>query len=69
MAAQAQQVLSIIRRPQVETQTGLSRSSIYSLMASGDFPKCVHIGPRAVGWIAAEIDAWLAARIAEREAA
>lgn len=60
----------ILRRPQVQKQTGLSRSSIYGKLdeseASFDptFPKPISIGPRAVGWIAAEVEAWVRLRVA-----
>lgn len=56
---------SIIRRKQVERKTGLSRSSIYSYMEAGTFPKPVNLGPRAVGWVEAEIDQWIDDRIKE----
>ena len=55
-----------IRRPAVEDQTGLSRSTIYMLMQNGQFPKPVRIGGRAVAWPEAEVEAWLNARLAER---
>ncbi|MFY9240842.1 MAG: AlpA family transcriptional regulator [Roseovarius sp.] len=58
-----------IRRPAVEDQTGLSRSTIYMLMQNGQFPKPVRIGGRAVAWPEAEVEAWLNARLAEREEA
>ena len=58
--------LRIIRRPEVERRTGKSRSSIYEKMAKGKFPKPVHLGPRAVGWVEQEIDQHIAAKIAER---
>ena len=56
----------IKRRPEVEAKTGLSRSTIYEKMKSGSFPKPVKLGPRAVGWLDAEIDAWLEERVAHR---
>ena len=37
----------------------LSRSTIYLKVAQGSFPKPINLGPRAVGWVASEIDAWL----------
>ena len=58
-----------IRRPAVEDQTGLSRSTIYLLMQNGQFPKPVRIGGRAVAWPEADVEAWLNARLAEREEA
>jgi hypothetical protein len=42
---------TLLRRPEVEARTGLSRSAIYALMQSGDFPKPVRISARAVARI------------------
>jgi prophage regulatory protein len=55
----------IIRRLEVETMTGLKRSSIYAKMAEGIFPKSINLGTRAVGWIESEVQDWLKNRIAE----
>lgn len=44
--------------------TGLSCSTIYDLMAKGQFPRPVRIGVRAVGWVESEIADWIASRIA-----
>ena len=46
--------------------TGLSRSTIYLRISRGTFPAPVSLGGRAVGWIEAEVNAWLTARIAQR---
>ena len=54
----------LIRRPDVEAMTGLSRSSIYAMIASGNFPKSVKIGDRAVAWPQSVIQEWITARIA-----
>ena len=59
----SQQKNRILRRPSVELLIGLSRSTIYSMMASGDFPKPVQLGKRAVGWREAEIRKWLESRL------
>jgi prophage regulatory protein len=53
----------IIRLPVVKARTGLSRSTIYLRASEGSFPKPISLGERAVGWIEAEIEAWLEARI------
>ena len=53
----------ILRRPEVESRTGLSRSTIYAMMAEGLFPKPVRLGKRAVGWTDSTIDEWLESRI------
>lgn len=52
----------ILRRPEVEKLTGISRSSIYALMAKGDFPCAVKITERAVGWHEAAIQQWIETR-------
>ena len=51
-----------LRRPDVETATGLSRSSLYAMMDAGEFPRPVRIGKRAVAWPQSVIEAWLAER-------
>lgn len=57
-----------LRRREVEKRTTLSRSQIYARMAKGTFPQAVPLGERAVGWVEAEIEAWMQARIAARAA-
>jgi prophage regulatory protein len=59
----ARQTEVVLRLPQVKQRVGLSRSTIYSLAAVGRFPLPIKLGARAAGWLATEIDAWLAARI------
>ena len=45
----------LLRRRQVESITGLSRSSIYRLMQNGEFPRPVRVGPAAVRWKTSDI--------------
>lgn len=52
----------VLRRPEVEARTGLSRSTLYSMMAEGEFPQSVRLGKRAVGWSEAAILGWLRSR-------
>ena len=42
--------------------TGLSRSSIYAMMAAGEFPRPIRIGARAVRWYENEVRAFIASR-------
>jgi len=49
----------MLRLPAVLVRTGLSRSTIYLRISEGRFPKPISLGGRAVGWIEAEINAWL----------
>ncbi len=64
--------VTLLTRKEVSSRTRLGRSSIYARLKPnpkrpGDydptFPKPVSIGIRAVGWVEAEIDAWLIAQI------
>jgi len=60
------QYLSLIRRKEVETRTGLSRSTIYARIAAGTFPPPIDLGGgRAVGWLESDIDGWIRQRISE----
>jgi predicted DNA-binding transcriptional regulator AlpA len=45
-----------------------SREQRWRLVKAGRFPKPIKIGKRSV-WVEAEIDKWIAERIAERDAA
>lgn len=40
----------LLRMPDVETTTGLKKSTIYLLMKRGEFPRCVQITTRCVAW-------------------
>lgn len=59
----------ILRRPQVEYLTGLSRSTLYAYIAQATFPKPIRLGARSVGWLQSEIEAWTAARVASSRSA
>lgn len=65
MAAQAQTAPTIMRRKQVEARTGLARSTIYAGIKRGTFPAPIKLGAKPVGWIEAEVNAWIEARIDE----
>ena len=54
---------TVLRLPAVKARTGLSRSTIYLRVSQGAFPAPVSLGGRAVGWIEAEVNAWLTAQI------
>ena len=52
----------IERLPAVMARTGLSRSTIYALIARHEFVRPVKLSARAVGFLAEEVDEWIAAR-------
>ena len=58
---------AILRLPAVKQKTGQSRSTIYDKIKQKKFPAPVKIGERAVGWVEAEVEGWLAARMEERD--
>lgn len=53
--------------PAVMAKTGLSKSTIYAAIEKGTFPGRARAGGRSI-WLEEEIDAWIAARFAERDA-
>lgn len=75
MAAQTKPAPTILRRKQVETRTGLARSTIYDWINPKspnyrpEFPKPINLGDKAVGWVDTEIDDWLNAQIQKSRAA
>ena len=38
---------------------GLSRSTIYRMIAAREFPPPIHLGPRAVAWVEADVTQWM----------
>ncbi len=53
----------ILRLRQVVARTGLSRSTIYERIHAGQFPAQIPLGARAVGWLEADIEAWIARQV------
>lgn len=56
------QTKRIIRRPAVLAKVGISKTSLYYLEKSGDFPKHFMLTPRCAAYDEQEVDAWIAAR-------
>ncbi|MFO1225958.1 helix-turn-helix transcriptional regulator [Roseateles sp.] len=52
----------LLRLPDVEAATGIRKSTLYALMKRGEFPRCVQVTPRCVGWRARDVEAWINAR-------
>lgn len=50
------------RRTELEALTGLSRSTIYALMADGKFPRPIRLGAKAVGWPESDVARWFSER-------
>jgi len=56
--------MHILRLPEVSQATGLSRSTIYRLVQTGNFPPSLKLTARTIGWHSKDIDTWIAARAA-----
>jgi len=62
--------MKILKLKFVLEKTGLCRSNMYKLVKSGDFPAPIKLGKgtTAVGWVESEIECWLNACVAARDA-
>jgi prophage regulatory protein len=63
--------MKILSYPELRTEKGIrfSRQWLAKLVADGKFPAPVKLGAATCGYVESEIDAWLKARAAERDAA
>jgi prophage regulatory protein len=52
----------IVREPEVQARTGLSRSTRWRLARQGKFPKSVRIAQRLIGIRESELIAWIQSR-------
>ena len=53
------QVTAFLRLPQVLELIPVGKSTIYYLMAKGDFPKQVKLGPKLAVWRKSDIDNYM----------
>ena len=59
----------VIRLPETKQVSGQSRSTIYNKLNPKSpqydptFPKPIKLGARSIGWIEAEVQAWIESRI------
>ena len=61
-------LMRVLRLPEVSNATGLSRSTIFRLMQAGDFPPSIKLTSRTVGWHSTDIETWIVARAAASKA-
>ncbi|WP_077542649.1 AlpA family phage regulatory protein [Rodentibacter genomosp. 1] len=54
--------MQLIKLRQVMAKTTLSKSTIYRLIKSSDFPQPKKLSVRAVAWLEEEIDEWIEER-------
>lgn len=51
--------VALLRKKEVIERTKLCSSTLYNLMGDGAFPRPIQVGPRAVRWIEAEVQAYI----------
>ena len=49
----------LLKRPEVEAITGLSRAAIYARIKDFAFPLPVRLGPNSVAWRESEVQEWI----------
>ena len=54
-----------LRPRETEAKVGLSRATIYRLVAAGTFPKPVRVSDSRIAWPESWLDKWMAERMAE----
>jgi predicted DNA-binding transcriptional regulator AlpA len=57
----------ILRPAEAWRKAGISRSTGYRLEAEGKFPRRIKITAHCSGYLEEELDAWIQARVAERD--
>lgn len=58
--------MRVIRKPELLGMIGLSDATVWRMERAGRFPRRINLGGNSVGWIDAEIAAWLDKKAAER---
>jgi prophage regulatory protein len=57
---------NILRLKQVISKTGLSKSTIYTLLSEGKFPSRIQLSSRSIGFSEIEVDNWIAEKLSNR---
>ena len=53
----------ILRPDETWRRCGISRSMLFALVKSGEFPKPIRLTSRTVGFVEREVDGWIRDRI------
>lgn len=59
--------LILISSKEVCRRIPFSRAQINNMVRAGEFPRPVPIGPKRRAFIESEVEAWIAAKVAERD--
>lgn len=55
--------MNFINLQRVIDKTTLARGTLYAYIKAGKFPASVQLGPRRVGWVESEVDAWIKGQV------
>lgn len=58
----------LLKRPEVLKRVPLSSSTLYEMMAAGQFPRPIKIGKQSVAWRESDIEKWIQSRVDLRNA-
>lgn len=56
----------LLKLPEVIKKTCMCRTTIYSMINEGKFPKQIKLRERSVAWVEEEVDNWIKDKIKER---
>ena len=56
----------VLRLAETCNKVRLRKSTLYPLIARGEFPSPIRITDKAVGWLESELDEWIRSRSARR---
>lgn len=59
----------LYRKNTLVEKLDIGRTTLDEWVASGEFPQPIKIGPRAIAWLAEEVDQWLDDKMSHREGA
>ncbi|MDW3136307.1 AlpA family transcriptional regulator [Vibrio sp. 1288] len=58
--------MRLIRLKEVLHKVGVSKATLYRLIAAGEFPQSINIASRAVAWEESQVDEYLMRKVSEQ---
>lgn len=60
--------MRFLRKPEAAARVGYHPEHVMRLVRQDRFPKPVRLGPNSIAFVEDEVEAWMAARVADRDA-
>ncbi len=57
----------LIRCPEVLARLGVSKTHLYRLIGSGEFPRPIPLGRQVVAWLDSDVESWIEQQRAKRD--